>query len=217
VVVRPFTSDTESLSRQPVTVNDFFAPAAVALLLQHMTLTFSALSLVRDRNLGLFELFRIGPVGPLRILVGKYVAQLLIGSTLSAVLLAAVTFGVDVPFRGNVWWAAAGIFGLVTASVAGGMVLSLVARTDTQAVQYSMLVLLAGLFFGGFLLDTDAVRFPVKSISFALPVTYATNLLRDVLLRGAAPAPSDLIGLSAVALAFGAMAWWLMRRRLRLE
>src|SRR5690606_33018116 len=39
IVVRPFTSDTESLQREPISTNDYFAPAAVALLLQHMVLT----------------------------------------------------------------------------------------------------------------------------------------------------------------------------------
>mgnify|MGYP000294407368 CR=1 FL=1 len=74
VIVRPFRSDTENLLRERVTPNDFFAPAAIALLLQHMALTFAALGLVRDRGLGLFELFRVGPVGASSILIGKSLA-----------------------------------------------------------------------------------------------------------------------------------------------
>jgi len=217
VVVRPFRSDTQNLVREPISVNDYFAPAAIALLLQHMALTFSAMSLVRERNLGLFELFQVGPVGPARILLGKYIAHLVVSGALAAVLLATVTWGVDLPFRGSLWWVAVGVIGLVTSSVMAGMVLSLVARTDTQAVQYAMLVLLAGLFFGGFLLDLDAVRYPVRAVSLVLPVTFGTRLLRDVLLRGTAPVPADLIGLAATSLVFGAAAWWLLARRLRLE
>lgn len=217
VVVRPFTSETRSLVSEPITANDFFAPAAIALLLQHMALTFSAMSLVRERNLGLFELFQVGPVGPARILLGKYIAHLVVSGVLAAALLAAVSRGIDLPFRGSLWWVAVGVIGLVTSSVMAGMVLSLVARTDTQAVQYAMLVLLAGLFFGGFLLDLDAVRYPVRLVSLVLPVTFGTRLLRDVLLRGATPATSDLIGLAATSLVFGLAAWWLLARRLRLQ
>lgn len=217
VVVRPFRSDTQNLLREPITANDYFAPAAIALLLQHMALTFSAMSLVRERNLGLFELFQVGPVGPARILLGKYIAHLVVSGLLAAALLAAVARGIDLPFRGSLWWVAVGVIGLVTSSIMAGMVLSLVARTDTQAVQYAMLVLLAGLFFGGFLLDLDAVRYPVRAVSLVLPVTFGTRLLRDVLLRGTAPVPADLIGLAATSLVFAAASWWLLARRLRLE
>ena len=67
IVVRPFTSDTANLQRDPVEVNDYFAPAAVALLLQHMVLTFAAMSLVTDRTLGMFEIFRVGPIDAVRV------------------------------------------------------------------------------------------------------------------------------------------------------
>ena len=82
-------------------------------------------------------------------------------------------------------------------------VLSLLARSESQAVQYAMLALLAGLFFGGFFLDLDAFRYPVKLFSWVLPVTYGVRLLRDVMLRGVDPAMTDLVGLAATAVVFG--------------
>ena len=56
----------------------------MALLLQHLALTFAALSLVRDRELGLFELLRVGPLSSFEILVGKTIAYLLVGLGLAA-------------------------------------------------------------------------------------------------------------------------------------
>ncbi len=216
-IVRPFRSDTENLLRDPVTPNDYFAPAAIALLLQHMALTFAALGLVRDRGLGLFELFRVGPIGASSILVGKSLAYLLLSTAVGAALLASVVWIIQVPFRGEVLWVAVGLAGLVTASIAWGTVLSLLARSDTQAVQFAMLALLAGLFFGGFLLDLDAIRYPVRLLSFVLPVTFSTRVFRDVMLRGVEPASMDLIGLAAITVVAAVVAWVLMRLRLRLE
>ena len=216
VAVRPFRTDAENLLRQSVTLDDFFAPSAIALLVQHMALTFAALALVRDQSLGLFELFRVGSIGAGRILIGKYVANLLVAGSVAATLLLAVHKLIGVPFRGEWWWVGIGIVGLVTASIAAGMMLSLLARSDSQAVQYAMLALLAGLFFGGFLLELDAIRYPIKAISLALPVTYGTNLLRDVMLRGIEPATRDLVGLTMTSLVYGGTAWVLMARRLRL-
>jgi ABC-2 type transport system permease protein len=217
VVVRPFASETESLQREGVSVDDFFAPAAVALLLQHMVLTFAAMSLVSDRMLGLFEVFRVGPVDAGRVMAGKYLAFLLIGGAVAAALVALVVLVLEVPMRGDWTWVAVGIAGLLAASIGLGMVLSLLARSDVQAVQYAMLALLAGLFFGGFFLDLDAFRYPVKIVSWLLPVSYGIRLLRDVMLRGVAPETWDLVGLAATTAGFALAAWFLLRRQLSIR
>jgi ABC-2 type transport system permease protein len=217
IVVRPFVSETANVLRQRVGVNDYFAPAAIALLLQHMVLTFAAMGLVTDRSLGLFEVFRVGPIGAGPVLIGKYSAYLLVGSVVGAALVAAVHFALDVPLRGDLRWLVGGLLGLLVASIGVGMVLSLVARSESQAVQYAMLALLAGLFFGGFFLDLDAFRYPVKLFSWVLPVTYGVRLMRDVMLRGVDPATTDVLGLAATAIVFGLLARVLLARRLRVE
>ena len=66
--------------------------------------------------------------------------------------------------------------------------ISLLCRTDAQAVQYAMSVLLASLFFSGFFLSLDAARQAVaRAIAWLLPVTYGMRMLRDVMLRGTDP------------------------------
>ena len=217
VVVRPFTGETASLQRGPIEVNDYFAPAAVALLLQHMVLTFAAMSLVTDRGLGMFEVFRVGPVDAGLVMIGKYVAFMLAGGAVGAALMFLVTTLLGTPMRGNPWWIAGGMLGLLASSVGFGMLLALVARSDVQAVQFSMLALLASLFFGGFFLDLDAFSFPVRLVAWVLPVTYGTRLFRDVMLRGVDPDITDLIGLALATVAFAAVSWTLLHRRLRVR
>lgn len=215
VVVRPFVSETASLQRQPVSVIHYFAPAAAALLLQHMVLTFAAMSLVSDRSRGMFELFRVGPVGAGRVLIGKYLAFLVVGVVAGGILLAAMVAFLDVPMRGATGWLAAGLVGLLVASIGFGAVLSLVARSDVQAVQFAMLALLTSLFFGGFFLDLDAFHYPVKLLSWALPITYGIRLFRDVMLRGTDPDVDDLVGLAVISVVLAAAAFAMLRRELR--
>ena len=217
VAVRPFASTTASLQRETVTVIDYFAPAAIALLLQHMILTFAAMSLVTDRTLGMFEVFRVGPVNAVRVLAGKYLSFLLIGAAVAASLVALMVLALDLPLRGDVAWVAVGLGGLLAASIGLGLTLALLARSDVQAVQFAMLALLAALFFGGFFLDLEAFDYPVKLLSWLMPVTYATRLMRDVLLRGVDPNVFDLVGLAATTVGFAAAAGWLLYRQLRVR
>ena len=217
VVVRPFVGETASLQRDDIAVIDFFTPAAVALLLQHMVLTFAAMSLVTDEALGMFEVFRVGPVGAGLVMAGKYLSFMLVGGVVGTALMLLSVYALGTPMRGDPWWIVAGMMGLLAASVGFGLLLALLARSDVQAVQFAMLALLGSLFFGGFFLDLDAFRYPVKALSWLLPITYGTNLFRDVMLRGVTPTTGDLVGLLVTTVAFAGVSWMLLHRRLRVR
>jgi len=215
VLVRPFAVDTSSVIGTDIDPTDYFTPAALALLLQHLALTFAALSLVRDRSTGLFELLRIGPLSSMQILFGKCAAYLLIGGAVAAALTASATFFLGVPFAGEVVWFAAMVVGVLLASLALGMVLSSVSSTESQAVQFAMLTLLAGMFFSGFILGLDNLSYPVKYISWTLPVTYGIRSFQTVMLLGERPATEDILGLTALVVIYGSIAVFALRRSLR--
>ena len=80
-----------------------------------------------------------------------------------------------------------------------------------------MLALLAGLFFSGFVLPLDTMRYPVKAISWLLPVTYGIDGLQDIMLAGDAPAQATLIGLGVLVVVYGALAIIGLTRRLNRE
>jgi ABC-type multidrug transport system permease subunit len=75
-----------------------------------------------------------------------------------------------------------------------------------------MIILLASVFFSGFILGLDKLLPLVKVISWMLPTTYGTVLLRDIALRGVDPNWWLLGGLIAIGLALMLISWQLMRR-----
>jgi ABC-2 type transport system permease protein len=215
VLVRPFESRTYTVLPQRIDPTDFFAPSSIALLLQHMVLTFAALSLVRDRALGVVEIFRVGPASVGSILTGRFLAFGIVGSAIGAALVALVTRVLDVPMLGSYGWLAGALLLLVVASTALGMVLALISRSDIQAVQYAMLTLLASLFFGGFVLDLALFDYPARAISWLLPVTFGIPLVQDAMLRGTEPAFADVRGLGIQVAVYTTLAVLLYRRRLQ--
>lgn len=215
VLVRPFDSRTENTAVGEVTPTDFFTPASLALLLQHLALTFAALSLVRDRRTGLFELMRVGPLSSLEIVVGKIFAYLLVGSVVGAALVAAAVLALGVSLSGSIGWLVLMVIGVLLASLSLGMVLAIVSRSESQAVQFAMLALLAGLFFSGFVLPIETLRYPVKVISWLLPVTYGISSMQDIMLRGTAPSMPTVVGLAALVAVYGTIAVGGLRRQLR--
>jgi ABC-2 type transport system permease protein len=215
VLVRPFKSETRVTAPVHIEPVDFFAPSAISLIAQHLAITFAALSLVRDRQLGLFELLRVGPLSSAEIIVGKAIAYMVVGLAVGIGLLAAAINLLHVPLVGSLGAAVGGIALVLAASLSLGLLISLISGSETQAVQWSMLTLLAGLFFGGFFLDLDGLLYPVKTLSWLLPVTYGIRMLQDVMLRGTDIAPRDIAGSAALIVGYGGLVILLLRRRLR--
>jgi ABC-2 type transport system permease protein len=215
VVTRPFDSTTQTVLATEITERDYFVPAALALLLQHMGVTFAALSLVRDRSTGLLELLRVGPLSAWEIIIGKTLAFFVIGGGVAAALIAATTLGLGVPMVGSIGNLVAVVAALNLAALALGMILSIVSGTESQAVQLSMLSLLATLFFSGFVLSIDDLAEPVRVVSFLLPVTYGIRALQDVMFRGDGPSTIDIAGLLGLAVVYGSLAAVAFRRQLR--
>jgi|GEM_PF-212887 len=212
VLISPFRSESRSISTVRTGITDFFAPSVIVLLLQHLTVTFAALSMVRERQLGSMELFNVSPLSAVETLLGKYLSYLLLGGVLAVILLALVVFGMGVPILGSPFSVGLVIIILLFASLGIGFVISSLSSTDIQAVQYSMIVLLTSVFFSGFLLGLETLWEPVRIISWALPATYGIQLLRDTMLRGDPLASTLLLQLTAIGLGLFLVAWWLLRR-----
>ncbi|CUS03780.2 putative ABC-2 type transporter [Candidatus Promineifilum breve] len=212
VLVSPFVAETRSISDTSLGPTDFFVPAVIALLMQHIAITLAGLSIVRERQDGPIELFRASPVSAFQTLVGKFISYLILTLILGAILTALVVYGLGVPMLGNWWDYALVMVALLCASLSLGFFLSLSAKTDSQAIQSAMVVLLASIFFGGFFLALYRLWEPVQVVSWALPVTYGINLLQSVMLRGQAPALLLLGGLFLYAVIFFLIDWWRLSR-----
>lgn len=212
VLISPFRSQAESIAPVILGPADFFAPSVIVLLLQHLAITFAALSVVRERQLGSMELFYVAPLTAIETLLGKYLSYLIFGGVLAAILLTLVVFGMGVPMLG--WWLYVGIIvvALLFTSLGIGFVISLISKSDIEAVQYSMIVLLTSVFFSSFILGLETLWRPVRIISWAVPATYGNIMLRDVMLRGAPLALPMLGQLVLIGAGLFILSWFLLRR-----
>lgn len=214
VVARPFEGQVTNMSGVELGPIDFFVPGTIALLLQHIAVSLTALAIVREMRGGSIELFRAAPISAFETLLGKSVSYLVLTAVLAAILTALVILGLSVPMLGS--WAGyvTVILALLFASLSLGFALSVVSGTDTQAVQYSMIVLLASIFFSGFFIALHRLAGPVQLVSFLLPATYGTYLLQDIMLRGLPVQPDVLVGLVFYGLILFVFSWWRLRRKM---
>ncbi len=217
VLVSPFSGKTVSFTQATLGPIDFYVPGVIALLLQHMAVTLAALSIVRERNGGTIELFRAAPLSSLETLLGKMVSFLILTAVLAATLTALILLGLKTPLLGSWMGYVAVVLALLFTSLSLGFAISVISQTDSQAVQFSMIVLLASIFFSGFFIALHRLVAGVHFVSWLLPATYGTRLLQDVMLRGQSPAPLLMVGLLSLGLVLFLFAWWRLRHLMARE
>ena len=217
VLVAPFRSETLSITEAQMQPMHFYIPGVIALLLQHLAITLAGLSVIREKLRGAMEIFRAAPVTAFEMLFGKYLSYTLIIGSLAAVLTALVVYGLGMPQLGPWGNYILVILALILASLGIGFHISLSARSDSQAIQYGMLTLLASIFFSGFFLPLYRLSLFVRFFSWLLPATYGTVLLQDVMLRGEAPQALLTLALYGFALIVLLLAWFRLARQMRRE
>lgn len=217
VLVSPLQLESRNFIGYTPSFVAFYAPGVLALLLQHLATSLTSLAIVRERLLGTIELFRVSPIGRTEIFFGKYVAYGLITLLVAALLTALMVYALGVPLLGQIGYFAATLVLLTAASLSLGLMVSALSRSESQAVQFSMILLLASILFSGFFLPLNTLLYFVRWLSYLLPVTYGIAALKDVMLLGQAPSwwtlgPLLAIFLIALVIAAAALGRDLARR-----
>jgi ABC-2 type transport system permease protein len=212
VIAAPTETNLDNVAQSTPTVVQFFGPAVLALIIQHMAITLIALSLVRERTSGLIELFRISPITTAELVTGKLIAFGLFSGAVGLVTVAVLVRGFGAPMLGDPGWLAVILILLIGASLGLGLLVAAVSDSEPQAVQLSLLLLLASVFFSGFVLAIDEFSEPIRSLIYALPVANGIRLLEDFMFRGGTNVVWQIWLLAGLGLAYVGAAWLLLRR-----
>ncbi len=164
---------------------DYFGAAFIGLILFFLVFVITIVSFLRERSQGTLERLMASPLRRGEIVVG-YMLGFTVLALVQAVEVLVFSLAVlKVHNQGNVLL----IFGLealmAISAVNLGIFLSMFARTEFQAVQFIPLVIVPQVLLSGILFPVSAEPKPLQYLSDVLPLTYAVNGLRDVMLKGA--------------------------------
>jgi ABC transporter DrrB family efflux protein len=163
----------------------FFVPGLAGIILQLVTMVLTAFAIVREREKGTLEQLLVSPVASWAITLGKIVPAVLIGAAETLLVLWAMVHVFDVPIAGDpgLLAAATGLF--LFTSLALGLFISTVARTQLQAMMLTFMVLLPSVLLSGFMFPRSSMPTPIHELTYAIPATYFIEILRALVLRGA--------------------------------
>ncbi len=163
---------------------NFFVPGLVGIILQLITLLLTSFAIVRERENGTFEQLMVTPVGAWGLLVGKLIPYLVIGIIETVLVLLAMVHVFGIPIAGALPALMMLSVLFVVTSLSLGVIISTFARTQTEAIQVSFLILLPSILLSGFMFPLSSVPAPVQPITYLIPVRYFIEILRGIIVRG---------------------------------
>lgn len=162
----------------------FIVPAMAGILLQLLAVNLTALSVVRERELGTIELLLNTPARPMELMVAKMVPNILVTSLAMANIVLCSVYWFGVPFQGDPWLFAWLSLLFLVSGLGLGLLISTVAQTQKQAQQISMLLMLLSLLLTGFIYPRAPMPPLVQAVGNLIPLTYYVRIVRGIFTKG---------------------------------
>jgi len=163
---------------------DFFAPGVMGLAAMMVTLMLSIISFVHERTNGTLDRLLTTPVTEGEIVGGYALAFGLVALIQSTVILLAAVILFRVEIVGSPLLLLLTIFLLGIGSQGLGFILSSNAKNEFQAVQFMPLILFPSILLAGVFWPLEAVPELLRPVSSFIPLTYAVDACRSIMIRG---------------------------------
>jgi ABC-2 type transport system permease protein len=184
-IMQPITAKLEGIISGNPNYFEFVAPGIVAMIVMTAVLTGLAASVSREKEQGTLDGILISPINRLSIILGKALSQAIRGLVQGAMvlLLAYLLFGVTI--HGNLLLIALILFAGIFSFVGFGILVSSIASEQETATQLLFMFQFPMLFLSGVFFPIELMPKIMQYISKAIPLTYAIDALRKVMVLGA--------------------------------
>jgi len=183
----------------------FLVPGLIAYISMITAVASTALSIVREKEVGTIEQIRMAPIDTFSFVVGKTIPYFMIALASAALIIGASMLLFGLPMRGN-WGAlliAMSLF--LVGALATGLLISTVADSQQLAFQMALLIsFLPTIMLSGFIFPIGSMPPALQLITHLVPARYFLVALRGIVLKGT-PLLHLLPQLGALALYAAAM------------
>jgi len=163
---------------------NYIVPGLVGVILTLTMVLVTAMALVRERERGTLEQLIVTPITRTELMLGKIAPYVGVGLFQMTAVLLIGRYVFDVPLTGNVLLLYAIALLFVVASLAFGLVISTLVRTQQQAMQLAFFYVLPNILLSGFMFPRQAMPLFFQWVGLLLPLTYFLKVLRGILLKG---------------------------------
>jgi ABC-2 type transport system permease protein len=184
-LIHPVYVQTEIQFNPGLQYLSFAMPGVIGLTLQLLTVMLMATTIPRERERGTLDQLMASPIRRAELILGKLLPFFGISLVNVATILFVADRWYDVPLDKNLplLVSLCGLF--VLSSLATGLLISAVSRSQLQAVQIAIFYVLPVFILSGAYSPIEAIPEYIRPISYLFPLMYFCRAVRAVTLRGA--------------------------------
>lgn len=160
-------------------------PGLIGVILTLTMSLFTAIAIVRERESGTLEFLINTPVRRSELMIGKITPYIVIGLLQVTIVLGLGVALFRVPVRGSLvdLYLASALF--IAATLALGLLISTVAKSQFQSMQMIMFFFLPNILLSGFMFPFEGMPRAAQVFAEFLPLTHFVRMVRGIILRGA--------------------------------
>jgi ABC-2 type transport system permease protein len=190
---------------------NYFIPGVVVNIITLVTLSLTAMAIVREKEIGTMEQLMVTPIRASELIIGKTLPFVVVGVWDMLLVMAAALLIFHVPFRGNFWLLFGTTLLFLLTTLGAGLFISTVSKTQQQAMMATSLFFQPFFMLSGFTFPIRNMPQLAQWLTWLNPVRYFMEIVRGVFLQGAG---IEALWPQVVALAiFGVTILWLSVQR----
>jgi ABC-2 type transport system permease protein len=163
----------------------YMIPGIISILLTIITMLLTSMAIVKEKEIGTLEQLMVTPLTSAQIIAGKTIPFAFLGFIEMSV---AMTFGVlwfKVPIVGSLPVLALLASTFILTSLGLGIFISTIVNTQQQALFLSWFFLVSFILLSGFFYPIENMPRWCQVITYADPLRYFIEILRELFLKGA--------------------------------
>ncbi len=184
-IVKPYNVQTEGVVSGNPSYFDFIAPGIMAMTVMMSVMTGLPVAISQEKEVGTLDGMMVAPINRLSIILGKTLGQTARGLIQGVIILALAVGLFGVTIHGSILL----VFGLlllgVFSFVGVGVVITSFAKDQETATMMMMTLMFPMMFLSGVFFPIQQMPWYMQDISKVLPLTYASQALRKVIVLGA--------------------------------
>jgi ABC-2 type transport system permease protein len=184
-LIQPVFVQTEIRYNPGLRYLSYVMPGVIGLTLQLLTVMLMAVSITREREKGTLDQLMASPITRSELILGKLLPYLGISLLNVVTILFVADRWFNVPVRERLPLLLAFCVLFVLTSLATGLLISAVSRSQFQAIQIAVFYILPVFMLSGAYAPIEAIPRAIRPISYLFPLMYFCRAVRAVTLRGA--------------------------------
>lgn len=162
-----------------------FVPGVMGLILMLICAMMTSISIVREKETGTMEILLVSPVRPLFVILSKAVPYFVLSFVNLVTILLLSVYVLEVPVAGSLFWLIAVSLLFIFVSLALGLLISSVTRTQVAAMLASGLILMMPtMILSGMIFPIESMPLVLQGISAILPARWYIQAVRKLMIEG---------------------------------